>query len=165
MVKTLLVCLFKIDNLSLFRSTKRNRYRMFEVGKIAKKGCTAIVVDDDEDTVNLFAEFLEICNVKVLGKSYDGNQAVEMYKKIFPDVVFSDVMMPGYDGFYVLRKIRQINSHAIMVMITGDVRPETISELQRLKADAIVYKPFDMKQIVETVNKLLAETIYQTQTN
>ena len=57
-------------------------------------------------------------------------------------------MMPDYDGFYVLEKIRQINPHAIMVMITGDVRPETIDKLEDLGADAIVYKPFDMKQVV-----------------
>ena len=136
---------------------------MQDIGKIAKKGCTAIVVDDDEDTVNLFAEFLEICDVKVLGKAFDGNQAVELYQKIFPDLVFSDVMMSGYDGFYVIKKIRQINPHAIIVMITGDVRPETIDQLQELKADAIVYKPFDMKQVVDTVNKLLVNSIYATQ--
>lgn len=138
---------------------------MLDVGKVSKKGCTAIVIDDDEDTVNLFSEFLEICDVKVLGKAYEGNQAVELYKKIFPDLVFSDVMMPGYDGFYVLQKIRQINPHSIMVMITGDVRPETIDELQKLKADAIVYKPFDMKQIIETVNELLKKSVYPTQIN
>lgn len=138
---------------------------MQEIGKIAKKGCTALVVDDDEDTVNLFAEFLEICDVKVLGKAFDGNQAVGLYQKIFPDLVFSDVMMPGYDGFYVIKKIRQINPHAIMVMITGDVRPETIDKLQELKADAIVYKPFDMKQVVDTVNRLLENSVYATQFN
>ncbi|MDE1762850.1 MAG: response regulator [Thaumarchaeota archaeon] len=77
---------------------------MYDIGKVSKKGCTAIVVDDDEDTVNLFAEFLEICDVRVLGKAFDGNQGVEMYKKILPDMVFSDVMMPGYDGFYLLQK-------------------------------------------------------------
>lgn len=135
---------------------------MQDIGKISKKGCTAIVVDDDEDTVNLFVEFLEICDVKVLGKAFDGNQAVELYQKIFPDLVFSDVMMSGYDGFYVIKKIRQINPHAIIVMITGDVRPETIDKLQELKADAIVYKPFDMKQVVDTINKLFVNSIYAT---
>lgn len=138
---------------------------MLEVDKVSKKGCTAIVVDDDEDTVNLFSEFLELCNVRVLGKALDGDQGVEMYRKIFPDLVFSDVMMPGYDGFYVLKKIRQLNPHAIMIMITGDVRPETISGLNELKADAIIYKPFDMNQVVETVNKLLEQSVYQTQRN
>lgn len=135
---------------------------MLDVGRVSKKGCTAIVIDDDEDTVNLFSEFLEICGVKVLGKALDGNQGVELYQKIFPDLVFSDVMMPGYDGFYVLRKIRRINPHAIIIVITGDVRPETIDALDDLNADAIVYKPFDMRQIVETINKLLATPVYQT---
>ncbi|MDE1831742.1 MAG: response regulator [Thaumarchaeota archaeon] len=138
---------------------------MFDIEKISKKGCTAIVVDDDQDTVDLFAEFLEICNVKVLGKAFDGNQAVELYQKIFPDVVFSDVMMPGYDGFYMLKKIRQINPHAIVVMITGDVRSETVDKLQELKADAIVYKPFDMAQVVEAVNKLIVQSVSQMQIN
>lgn len=155
--------MFKADNLGNIRNAPKMGVNMLDIGKIAKKGCTAIVVDDDEDTVNLFAEFLEICDVKVLGKAFDGNQAVELYQKIFPDLVFSDVMMPGYDGFYVLKKIRQTNPHAIMVMITGDVRPETIDKLQELKADAIVYKPFDMKQVVDTINKLLANSVYQTQ--
>lgn len=138
---------------------------MLEVSKVSKKGCTAIVVDDDEDAVNLLAEFLEICDIKVLGRALDGNQGVEMYQKIFPDLVFSDVMMPGYDGFYVLRKVREINPHAIMIMITGDVRPETIDELRVLKADAIVYKPFDMRQVIETVNKLLEKSVYSTPAN
>ena len=138
---------------------------MLDVGKISKKGCTAIVVDDDQDTVDLFAEFLEICNVKVLGKAFDGNQAVELYQKIFPDVVFSDVMMPGYDGFYMLKKIRQINPHAIVVMVTGDVRPETMDKLKELKADAIVCKPFDMRQVVEAVNKLIVQSASQMQVN
>ncbi|MGI0101504.1 MAG: response regulator [Nitrosotalea sp.] len=155
--------MFEPDNLVNIRNTQKIGVNMFDVGKVAKKGCTAIVVDDDEDTVNLFAEFLEICDIKVLGKAFDGNQAMELYQKIFPDLVFSDVMMSGYDGFYVLKKIRQINPHAIMVMITGDVRPETIEKLQELKSDAIIHKPFDMKQVIDTVNKLLARSVYQTQ--
>lgn len=136
---------------------------MYDIGKVSKKGCTAIVVDDDEDTVNLFAEFLEICDVRVLGKAFDGNQGVEMYKKILPDMVFSDVMMPGYDGFYLLQKIRQTNPYTIMVMITGDVRSETIDKLEELKADAIIYKPFDMKQVVQAINSLLERSTCQTQ--
>lgn len=139
--------------------------RMFEVGKVAKKGVTALVVDDDEDSMNLFSEFLEICEVKVVGKATDGQQAVEIYKKMFPGLVFSDVMMPGYDGFYVLRKIRELNPHAIMIMITGDVRPETIDNLRELNVDAIIYKPFDMKQVVETVNRLLESSVYQPRAN
>jgi DNA-binding NtrC family response regulator len=132
---------------------------MLDVGKVEKNSCTALVVDDDEDTVNLFSEFLEICNVKVAGKAFNGKQATKMYQEISPDVVFSDVMMPDYDGFYLLENIKKINPNAILVMITGDVRAETIQKLEQFGADAIIYKPFDMQAVIKTVNNLLAKTI------
>lgn len=130
---------------------------MLDVGKVDKNRCTALVVDDDEDTVNLFVEFLEICNVTVIGTAFDGKQAEKAYQDLVPDVVFSDVMMPDYDGFYALEHIKKINPVAIMVMITGDVRSETIKKLEDLGADAIIYKPFDMQRVVVTVNELLAK--------
>ena len=43
---------------------------MMDVGRVEKNRCSAIVVDDDEDTVNLFVEFLEICDVTVLGNGF-----------------------------------------------------------------------------------------------
>ena len=122
----------------------------------------ALVIDDDEDTVNLFTEFLEIYNVSVIGKAFDGLQATDLYSKTLPDVVFSDVMMPEYDGFYALENIKKMNPKAIMVMITGDVRTDTIHKLETLGADAIIYKPFDMQAVMKTVNSLLAKTVCST---
>lgn len=132
---------------------------MLDVGKVQKNRCTALVVDDDADAVNLFGEFLDICNVTVIGKAFDGKEAEQTYKKLRPDVIFSDVMMPNYDGFYALEKIKKVNPNVIMVMVTGDVRSDTIARLEDLGADAIIYKPFDMKKIVNTVNNLLSTTL------
>ncbi|MHB8546288.1 MAG: response regulator [Nitrosotalea sp.] len=123
---------------------------------------TALVVDDDEDTVNLFTEFLEIYDIAVIGKAFDGKQAVTIYSDMSPNIVFSDVMMPDYDGFYALENIKKTDPKAIVVMITGDVRSETISKLEQLGADAIIYKPFDMQSVMKTVNDLLAKTICST---
>ena len=132
---------------------------MLEMDNIEKKKFTAMVVDDDEDTVNLFAEFLDIFNVKVLAKTLDGKTAVDLYKKFSPDIVFSDVMMPEYDGFYVLENIKKINPNAILVMITGDVRSDTLERLENLRADAVIYKPFEMKKILTTINDLLPNNV------
>ena len=74
---------------------------------IGKSAYTALVVDDDEDTVNLFTEFLEIYDVVVVGKAFDGNQATKIFRDMTPDIVFSDVMMPEYDGFYALENIKK----------------------------------------------------------
>ena len=46
---------------------------------------TVIVIDDDEDTVRLFSEFLEEHKIHVLGKGYDGKTAVKMYQEKKPD--------------------------------------------------------------------------------
>ena len=132
---------------------------MLDIGKVQKNKCTALVVDDDEDTVNLFIEFLDICNVTVIGKAFDGKEAEQTYKELRPDIIFSDVMMPNYDGFYALEKIKKANPNVIMVMITGDVRSDTITRLEDLGADAIIYKPFDMQNVVHTVNDLLSTVI------
>ena len=138
---------------------------MSDIGKVEKLSCTALVVDDDEDTVALFTEFLEICDVKVIGTAFNGKEAEAVYLDVSPDIVFSDVMMPDYDGFYALKKIKKSNPKALVVMITGDVRSETIQKLEQLGADAIIYKPFYMKAVIKTVNNLLTNTIYTTNTN
>ena len=136
-----------------------------DVGRVEKNRCTALVVDDDEDTLNLFVEFLEICNVTVVGSAFDGKQAEKIYQELAPDVIFSDVMMPNYDGFYVLEQIKKVNPLAITVMITGDVRSETIKKLEDLGADAIIYKPFDMQKVISTVNELLSKKILNISAN
>ena len=125
---------------------------------------TALIVDDDIDTCDVLSEYLERENIQVLGKAYDGKECVELYQKLKPDLVFSDVMMPHHDGFYVLEKIRQINPNAIVIMVTGDLTAVTENKLEMMNASEIVYKPFDIKKIMIKVNHLFenyksAETI------
>ena len=113
-----------------------------------------VVVDDDYNTVEVFAEFLELKNIKVVGKGFDGNDAVKLYSQLKPDIVFLDVMMPEYDGLYALENIKKINPNAIVVMVTADLREETEQRLNELNANSIVYKPFDIQQILEIISKL-----------
>ena len=115
----------------------------------------AIVIDDDLDTVDVFSEYLEMKSVQVVAKGYNGNEAVNLYRKWKPDVVFLDVMMPQYDGFYALEHIRRINSDVIIIMVTADLTIETENKLRALDASAIIYKPFDIDQVMKTVDIFL----------
>jgi len=69
-------------------------------------GFKVLVVDDDIDTLEVFAEFLEIKDVNVVGRGHDGKEAVELFEKHRPDFVLMDVMMPDYDGFYGIEEIK-----------------------------------------------------------
>lgn len=120
-----------------------------------RSGITAIVIDDDIDTVSVLYEFLRIKGINVIGKGYDGAEAIEIYKKLEPDVVFLDVMMEEHDGFYTLEKIREIQSDAIVILITADTTEKTRKKLLELDASAIIYKPYDINEIIFETNKLV----------
>jgi DNA-binding response OmpR family regulator len=115
---------------------------------------TAIVIDDDKDTVSVLCDFLQIKGIKVIGRGYNGLEAVEIYKKLKPDAVFLDVMMEGYDGIYGLEKIKEIHQDAIVIMVTADMTVSTHDKLITLDASAIVYKPYDINEIMHVLGKL-----------
>ena len=118
---------------------------------------TAIVVDDDRNIVEVFSDLLQILQIKVIGKGYDGRQAVELYQKLRPVLVILDVYMPKYDGFYALEKIREINPRAKVMMITAKAFLETKSKLEKLKPTALVHKPTSTNKILEIVSNLMLE--------
>lgn len=113
---------------------------------------SVIIVDDDRDTVNTFADYLGILQVTVLDRGYDGKQAVRLYEQHRPDIVFLDMMMPEYDGFYALEEIRKIDPQAKVIVVTADLRGDTEERLSMLKPTEIIYKPYDpqiLKSVIE----------------
>lgn len=117
--------------------------------------CTVAVIDDEKDAVTVFSDYLEIIGVKVVGKGYDGKEAVELYERHQPDAVFLDLMMPGYDGFYAFKRIRAINPHASIVIVTADVRDETTKLLDELKPTWVLYKPYDLKDVQKALKTII----------
>jgi len=113
-----------------------------------------IIIDDDHTTVEVFSDYLELNNLNVIAKGYDGKDAENLYSKLKPDIVFLDVMMPKFDGFYALEKIKKINPHAMVVMVTADLRRDTQLKLEELNANAIIYKPFEIEQLIEIIDKV-----------
>ena len=112
---------------------------------------SVIVIDDDEDTVRLFSEFLEEKGIKVVGIGYDGVTAIKLYKEKKPDVVLIDIMMPNGSGFYAIKKIQEINSKAKIIAISGDRSYLTEKKLEKLSI-ALIQKPFNMEQILSIIN-------------
>jgi len=108
---------------------------------------TAIVVDDDRASTQVFIDLLRMIDVDVLASGSDGKDAVRLYKKYCPNIIFIDMMMPEYDGFYALEEIRKFNPHAKVVAVTADLNNETVTRLKELNITAVIYKPFDIADI------------------
>jgi len=115
---------------------------------------TAVVIDDDLDTVDVLCEFLEIKNVSVIGQGYDGEDAVNLYQKLNPDVMFLDIMMPYFNGFHALEKIQNLNPNSNVIVITADITADTKERLKKFNIHAIIYKPYDFDEIMKAVEHI-----------
>ena len=122
---------------------------------------TAIVIDDDKNIVDFFSEYLELKGINVIGKGYDGKQAVDLYVTLRPDVVFLDVMMDGFDGLYALEEIKKVDHHANVIMVTADLRQDTHVRITNLNASAIIFKPFEMDAVMHAINDLSRTMVYE----
>ena len=122
-----------------------------------------IVVDDDVDTVEVFCEYLEIKDISVLGRGYNGKTAVELYEKYRPDIALLDVMMPEYDGFYGLQHIRAINPEAKIIMVTADLTFDTEKKLNEMNASAVIYKPYEIDSVIDTIHRVFRQQVTLTQ--
>ena len=115
---------------------------------------SVIIVDDDNTLVKVFEQYLKLNNINVLGHCYDGKEAVTLYEKLKPDVVLLDIMMPHHDGFYALEKIKEIDPDAKVIAVTADLTADTEKKLANLKVSGIIYKPYDMKDILKTIENV-----------
>jgi len=115
---------------------------------------TVLVVDDNSDVRSLLVELLELKNFQVVGTGRNGSDAVTLYGKLKPDITLLDVVMPDTDGLYALDHIREINSDAAVIMITTDLSQDTAKRLEDLRATAVVYKPFDINDLVKIIHDI-----------
>jgi len=108
---------------------------------------TCIVIDDDVNTTKVFSDILELMGVDVLAQGHDGNDAISLYMKYRPEIVFTDIMMPNADGFYGIQKIKEFDPHAKIVAVTADISAETQNKLKDLDITAVICKPFNQSEI------------------
>jgi len=116
---------------------------------------TAIVVDDEKDVLDVFCEYLSVKDINVLATGNNGLDAVNLYKRFKPDVVLMDLIMPQYDGFYGLEKIRQYDPNSKVIIFSASLTPEYIKILREMKASAITQKPYEMDLVIKLIGKII----------
>lgn len=112
-----------------------------------------LVVDDDIEICKLIEMFLEKERFKVV-KAYDGEKAIEVFKKEMPKLVILDIMLPKMDGYDVCREIKKISDIPI-IMLTA--KGETFDKVLglRLGADDYIVKPFDPEELIARIRAVL----------
>jgi signal transduction histidine kinase/ActR/RegA family two-component response regulator len=121
------------------------------------RGLRVLVVDDDTDSLEIVRTILQNCNSTVQ-IAVNAREALDVLKRWEPDVMISDIQMPGIDGYELIRLIRQDNltlrRRIVTIALTAYARPE-----DRLKAltsgfHTHLSKPIDPTELVAVVASL-----------
>lgn len=124
---------------------------------MADTGYTVLVVDDSADLRSLVAESLRKLGNFTVVTAEDGAEGLQRYFEIHPDCVVIDVMMPGLDGYQLVRALRgdPASSATPLVILSA-----MIQEKDRLAgfisgADEYLMKPVSPLQLVQTVGNVI----------
>lgn len=119
------------------------------------KKLSVMVVEDNKDVNDALSDTFKnfFGDVK---SCYDGEEALEIYEKEAPDVIFVDMIMPKMDGITLSREIREINPHQIIIVISASNDLEKISETIHSGVNSFIQKPIDSKKIIELLSSIIS---------
>lgn len=118
-----------------------------------------LLVDDHQVVRRGLRTFLEVQDdIEVVGEAADGAEGVERAEELKPDIVLMDVKMPGMDGIDALRKLRELNNPARVLIVTSFTEQRTVVPALRAGAAGYVYKDVDPDALAGAIRSVHAAT-------
>ena len=130
--------------------------------EIAEKQTTLnkkiLLIDDDPKITDAFADFFSVKGL-IVQSAENGSDALIIFQSFNPDVIISDIMMPGMDGLTLQEKFRDLNHEQKIILVTGDKSKEGAKELMNSMGITMLFKPVNIsKDLWGAVKNLLQES-------
>lgn len=116
---------------------------------------TVLVCDDAIFMRTMISDILSQAGYEVVGEAESGNQAVERYKQLKPDLVTMDIVMPDMGGIDAVREIMKIDPSARILMCSAMGQQALVIEAIQAGAKDFVVKPFQPSRVLEAVQRVL----------
>jgi len=118
--------------------------------------CKVLVVDDDADTRSFFVDALQLGDMETVAVA-SAEEALAVLDTGEPDVIVSDIAMPGVDGVQMLRQLRERSCQVPVILVTGD--PSLQTALQAIECGVYRYlcKPVAPDELTEAVRDAFAQ--------
>ncbi len=118
-----------------------------------------LVVDDDEDIVLMMGDFLDATENShqfsvITSKSFEESLSIINNQK--PDVLITDITLPGGSGILLADSLRSINPDAFIVIMSGWSKPSDNNDELVNKIDAYLKKPFEFDKFDELITRIAA---------
>jgi two-component system chemotaxis response regulator CheY len=91
----------------------------------------------------------------VVGEAENGAKGVEKYNELKPDLVLMDITMPELDGIQALKKIKEMDSSATVIMCSAMGQQAMVIESIQAGAKDFIVKPFQADRVLEAVKKVV----------
>jgi two-component system chemotaxis response regulator CheY len=130
-----------------------NKLKRCKEEKIMKS--RVLIVDDAEFLRRMVRELLSKADFEIAGEAADGNEAIELYKTLSPDLVIMNIVMPERDGIWALQKIKEIDADANVVMLSALGRQKIVLEALISDAQNFVVKPFMPEVLINAITSAL----------
>ncbi len=117
-----------------------------------------VLIADDEKNICLMIQKLivwEEYGMEVIDLAHNGVDAMTIIEEKHPDIVISDIRMPGYDGLKLVQKARDLGLETDFVIISGYKYFEYAHRALNLGVEHYLLKPIDKKELQETLHKII----------
>ena len=123
---------------------------------MADKKKKILIVDDAQFTRNMLKKIIsKIDQIEVIGEASNGVEAISLYKKLNPDLVTMDLVMPEKGGIEATEAILKINPKAMIIIVSALGQEALVLEAAKKGAKDFIQKPFKTEQILEVMDRML----------
>lgn len=112
---------------------------------------TVLVVDDSALIRKMLIKLLNENGYQVVGEATNGEEGVELYKELEPDIVTLDITMPVMDGVTALKKIKEYDPEAMVAMISAAGQKDKLMDALREGAELFFTKPFNAQEVISSL--------------
>ncbi|HOI83337.1 MAG TPA: response regulator [Campylobacterales bacterium] len=124
---------------------------------MARYNFCVLFVEDEESIRGMIGGYLQRL-FKDLHYASNGEEGLEKFLEVKPDIVITDIEMPKMDGLLMCSKIKQINQNTHIIFTTAFSEPEQIEAANKLGAAAYLVKPIDYDELTSIIAGLLEKS-------
>ncbi|MGA2765274.1 MAG: response regulator [Spirochaetia bacterium] len=115
-----------------------------------------VLIADDLTFIKIvLRDILEKSGFRVVAEASNGDEAIARYLDTRPDVVLMDITMPGMDGLTALRKIRELDPAARVIICSAIGQQRLIFQALEMGAKDYIVKPFQPQRVISALKKAL----------
>ena len=111
-----------------------------------------ILIADDSESIRLvMRDILAIGEHEIVGEAIDGEDAIQKFAELNPDVLLLDLAMPKKDGLQVLKELNPKNPKMKVIVITANGSNQVFQDCMKNGASGYIDKPFDIKEVLDQI--------------